>query len=301
MAALGQLGAALRTLNYDNTPAGGPLARLALGVGVPPSAVAGVLPTPSLDSLRSVGALAERDGFVALRFRIFAAGRIFTVVPLVDDPEDEVYIGRDSMWLLETVWRRAPGGGTAVELGTGTGFLAAVLTSRYRLVVGTELMPHAAAFAAVTLALNPQGRAEHRAAICVADVAAGLRPGAFDLVAANPPYLPHPPAASGRSSSVYASGGPTGFELPRRFLDGGLSLLRPDGVLITVLLDAVLADGRRPCQAYVDSLRGAGFEVDVLPVPAGRLAASWEPSLLAAFPVVAQARLVSLVITAGDA
>ena len=58
--------------------------------------------------------------------------------------------------------------------------------------------------------------------------------------------------------------------VPRRFLDEGLALLRPDGVLITVLLDAVLVDGRRPCQAYVDSLRGEGYEVEVLSAPAGR-------------------------------
>ena len=65
----------------------------------------------------------------------------------------------------------------------------------------------------------------------MADLAAGLRPHSFDLVAANSPWVPDAPTA-GSSRRVFADGGPTGVELPSRFIRAATQLLRPSGVAL---------------------------------------------------------------------
>ena len=51
------------------------------------------------------------------------------------------------------------------------------------------------------------------------DVADGLAPHSFDLVTANAPWVPEPFDQAGSPARRFAAGGPSGFELPRRFLD----------------------------------------------------------------------------------
>jgi hypothetical protein len=142
-----------------------------------------------------------------------------------------------------------------------------------------------AAAAALTLALNRHPDSHH-AAVAVADVAGALRRGAFDLVAANSPWVPLDDAVDHDAvpRERFSHGGDVGIELPQRFLLEGAELLRPGGIAITLALDVVLADasegvgasgatggaGDRPLAAMIEDLRADGFVVAVLPTPFNR-------------------------------
>ena len=67
----------------------------------------------------------------------------------------------------------------------------------------------------------------------VADVLPGVK---CDVVIANPPYIPDeqilPRDVAGFEPHIALFGGPTGMELPRRFIQAAARLLKPAGVLV---------------------------------------------------------------------
>jgi methylase of polypeptide subunit release factors len=296
-AALTRLVAQLRATGYRNRPDGGPLAALALGRPVDPAGLAGLLDVADIKALCRAGAADRHEEGVVLRFALFAAGDVLAVVPrfLAPDPR-LVYLGPDSFWLLRMLWRLAPGGDLAVDLGAGTGYLAAVLLRRYRTVVATDVLVTTAAVAALTLAINavsPGNRERHRGTL-VADVAGGLRPGCADLVTANAPWVPAP-ATEGRSRVVFAEGGSSGTELPLRFIDEGAALLRPGGVGAFQCLDVTRCDGARPLADICHSLEDRGLVAKMHAVSRG---GAW-PGLeerMASSPLVMDAQLVTVVV-----
>jgi hypothetical protein len=202
-------------------------------------------------------------------FGVLVAGPLKVVIPLqIKGRGDITYFGADSIGLLERAWSLAPGGRLAVELGTGTGFVSAALAPRYELVIATELMHSSASVAALTFRLN-RGRSRHgrgRLQLCMTDVARGLAPGRADFVISNPPFMPaHPRDAEGRVVT-YADGGPTGLELPTRFIVEGADLLAPAGFALTRCLDIAFDDGRRPLVDLCTALQAQGFSVSIEPV-----------------------------------
>ncbi len=289
--ALVRLGAALRISGYDNRPTDDPLTALALGWSVDPTRLIEVSGEAGLDALLGAGAADRTEEGVALRFALFAAGDVLAVVPRFSGPDPElVYLGHDSFWLLRTAWRLAPGGDVAVDLGTGTGYLAAVLLQRYRTVVATDFLAGTAAVAALTLAINEGGYGGS----VVSDVAGGLRRECADLVTANPPWVPSPPR-HGRAGIVFAEGGPSGTELPIRFIQDGSALLRPGGLGLFQCLDVTRPDGARPLADTCRSLEARGLSVEMHPVSR---ADAW-PELeeqLSSSPVVAAAQLMTVVV-----
>ena len=137
-----------------------------------------VLGTEALDALVRTGALHSTGapGGIGLRAQVgvLAAGDLMVVIPpQVEEQGDLAYFGGDSIGLLERAWPLATGGRLAIELGTGTGFLAAALAPRYELVVATELLRSSASVAALTFRLNGSrpGSRRGRLAVCVTDVA----------------------------------------------------------------------------------------------------------------------------------
>ena len=140
-----------------------------------------------------------------------------------------------------------------------------MLATRYDHVVAADLSPRCAATAAFVPLLNPHLRG--RFASVRTDVAAGLRAGSFDLVTANPPWVPETRAPDGGPPRRFAAGGPTGFELPRRFLDAAADLLAPDGRAFVACMDITFDDGRRPLTEHLSALAGRGFEVEAVASP----------------------------------
>lgn len=203
-----------------------------------------------------------------------------------------VYLGPDSAFLVEAALRLGPGGERAADLGTG--FLAALLTRRYRTVVATDIVRRAAVAARLTLALNPVP-AGHATSALVADAAGGLRTGAFDLVTANTPWVPSPQSST-KPARRFADGGPTGAELPSRFLRAGAGLLRPGGTLVALTLDVEMSHVDRPLRRTGAALEAEGHTVVMIPTPLNRLRPDMVQSIRAAQAAVTGAEHVAVVV-----
>ncbi len=218
-----------------------------------------------LEALADAGLAAVADGHVWLATTVSDVAGVLTAIPKHGWGDEIVYLGQDSTYLVEAALRLAPKGERAADLGTGTGLAAAVLASRYRVVIGTDVAPSVTTAAALTLALNrcPDG---HRVGLGLTDVASGLRAGAFDLVVANAPWVPLAPQ-SAAPRELFAHGGDLGVELPVRFLRGGAALLRAGGLAITLALDVEVAHRFRPLRAACDELADDGYVVARLATP----------------------------------
>lgn len=243
------------------------LARLAAGRPVPQCRAHELLGRSGSAGLLDAGAASIVDDWFVPRVRVVATADLPAVV--VAGPVDRpvAYTGLDTVWLAEAVSRieAGPGAGAgptgaAAELGCGTGLVAAVLARTHRVVVAADLDPGAVELAALTFALDGRPR-DHRVLATVADGADGLRPGAFDLVAVNPPNMID-------TDSPWDDGGPTGFEVPRRMLAGAVSLLRPGGTVVATILDVRYDDGRWPLRSLCRGWRRLGLAVAVTDSPA---------------------------------
>ncbi len=151
---------------------------------------------------------------------------------------DLVYLNADSVWLLQLAWAHGRPGERAAELGTGNGLVASYLVSRYRSVIATDIHEPSLHWARLTLEAN-RGRGRP-SAVVRCDIGSALRPAAFDLVVANAPWSPRYPQDDLGRTITFADGGPTGTELPARFIEQTIELLAPGGVGIVLALDTDL-------------------------------------------------------------
>ncbi len=262
--ALAALGAALR---QEASESGGLLTDMAGGARSPRQTVEDTLGASAFEALVGEGLIdvAVDGSTVALNLRLVAVPDFVLPAPDTTERPDFVYLGPDSGFLAEAALRLAPSGERVVDLGAGTGLLAAALSKRYRVVVATDLVHRAARTVSLTMMLNnrPPG---HSWLVIQSDVARGLRPAAFDLVTANAPWVPSPTTPGG-PVRVYAEGGRAGAELPVRFLREGSKLLRSGGVSVTLALDVTTREGARPLFRACGDLRRQGFTVAVVPTP----------------------------------
>jgi hypothetical protein len=300
MAALRALGRRLRAARYENQVISGPArdraaSEMALGYPVA-SEVVGQDEASALVASGAADLEGQGERLVP-RFMLFALGEVIVLVPKDGgrDP-DRVYFGRDSLWLADFASRCAPPGGALADLGTGAGTVAAVLAPRFKLAVGTEVLPRTAACAAVTFALNARGDGSPAALACLTDVTGGLAGGSFSLVTGNPPWVPDLDRGPDERARAYAEGGPTGFELPRRFIMEGAALLAPGGLMVMLALDVTWQDGGRPLRSLARGLLRLGFEVHLQPT---EISALWEGTALdlrSCFPKIRTAEHVALVV-----
>jgi methylase of polypeptide subunit release factors len=107
--------------------------------------------------------------------------------------------------------------------------------------------------------LNPHLRG--RFAAVQMDVANGLRPRSFDLVTANAPWVPETVGPDGGPPRRFAAGGPTGCELPLRFIHDAAELLAPGGRAFVACLDVEFDDGRRPLTERLPAISASGLDV----------------------------------------
>ena len=138
---------------------------------------------------------------------------------------DQVYSpAEDSYLLLRAALREVRLTDRVLEVGTGSGYVAAELVGRAAQGVTTDINPHAVECA----------RARGLAAVRT-DLFAGLS-GPFDLVIFNPPYLPTAPEERIDDWLEHAlDGGPTGRAAIERFIaDVGRVLTLPGRILLLV-------------------------------------------------------------------
>lgn len=143
--------------------------------------------------------------------------------------ETQVYTPReDSFLLLEEAKKEVRTDDTAVEVGTGSGYVAAGLSGMAG-IVATDINPHA------VLMARRRG-----VPVIRTDLTGGLRK-VFSLVLFNPPYLPTHPSERLDDWLEYAlDGGEDGCEVVQRFLKKVPDLLLPGGrvlILISSLQD----------------------------------------------------------------
>lgn len=138
----------------------------------------------------------------------------------------------DTLLLLESALSEVRPSDRVLEIGTGSGHIAASLSDRAVLVVALDINPHSVR-AARDCGLH----------VVRADLFAGIR-GPFDLVLFNPPYLPTAPDERLDDWLEYAlDGGPDGRETIGRFLDGLARVLAPGGRALLLVSSRTGLDG----------------------------------------------------------
>ncbi|AJF26547.1 methyltransferase domain-containing protein [Haloarcula hispanica] len=136
----------------------------------------------------------------------------------------------DSDLLARTARERVEAGDTVLDVGTGSGYVAATLADAGARAVGVDVSP-----------LACQEAAENGVPVVRGDLVEPFRTDAFDLVAFNPPYLPTPSEQEWDDWMEHAlSGGDDGRRLVDPFLETVERVLAPAGealMLVSSLTD----------------------------------------------------------------
>lgn len=125
-------------------------------------------------------------------------------------------------------------GETMLDLGCGAGSLAIAAARRGARATAADLSPRAIAMAGFNARLNGVPLE-----LRLGDVAGAVSGRTFDLVLAQPPYLPRP---EGEEATTYLHGGRHGDELALRFVADSARLLAPGGVAALHFDSAVRPD-----------------------------------------------------------
>ncbi|QLH79235.1 methyltransferase domain-containing protein [Halosimplex rubrum] len=146
------------------------------------------------------------------------------------DVEQVYQPAEDSKLLADAVVERVEGGERALDVGTGSGYVAARMREAGADAVGADLNPHACRQAA-----------ESGIPVVRADLTGAFRDGAFDVATFNPPYLPTESEQEWDDWMERAlSGGEDGRAAIDPFLDDVARVLAPGGaayLLVSSLTD----------------------------------------------------------------
>ncbi len=160
----------------------------------------------------------------------------------------------DSFLLADAVLKEAKPGMSILEVGTGSGFVSAVLLANLKDIslLATEINPHAA------LCAKKNG-----VEVIRTDLFRGIRPkdpkALFDLILFNPPYLPTSKEEKVPGWLNYAfDGGISGRETLDRFLDEVRDYLRPGGKIL-MLISSITG-----LEAVREKMEDMGFEVGII-------------------------------------
>jgi release factor glutamine methyltransferase len=139
------------------------------------------------------------------------------------DPSQVYSPEADSLMLLAAARAEVRPGNRVVEVGTGSGLIAAEM-ARVTRVVATDINPHAV-FCARDAGID----------VIRTDLFAGIR-GPFDVVVFNPPYLPTRPEERVDDWLEYAlNGGESGRAVIERFARTVGDVLAPDGRILLLI------------------------------------------------------------------
>lgn len=151
----------------------------------------------------------------------------------------------DSELLVEAAVELVRPTDLVLEVGTGSGHVAAaVVRETGATVYASDINPHACEQAA------SRGLETLRATLTQ-----GFRPGVFDWVLFNPPYLPAPETSWGDWMSAALTGGTDGMAVIDPFLAGVSEVLRADGEVLMV------ASSLTGLASVEETARKVGFDV----------------------------------------
>jgi methylase of polypeptide subunit release factors len=215
---------------------------------------AALLPAPLCEALLRTGALDDRGGLLASRFRVASLdGQLFLHSAFPTLSEDAVFLGPDSYRFARFLLQELPAPGAVrrlVDIGAGAGvgaFTAARRLPNSRITI-TDINPSALRLARIN--------ARYAGLEVEALEGAGLAPveGAIDLVLANPPFMVDPDSRAYRDG-----GGPLGGGLSLDWASSALDRLAPGGTLLLYTGSAIV-DGEDALEASLRRLsESAGF------------------------------------------
>jgi len=140
------------------------------------------------------------------------------------DPAQVYSPAEDSEFLCVTARREVLADDRVLEIGTGSGIIAATLQDNVHCLIATDINPHAVA---LTRARGVP--------VVRADLTAGFR-GPFDVILFNPPYLPTAPEERIADWLEYAlDGGKSGRAVIFRFLSDAHRILGPQGRILLLV------------------------------------------------------------------
>lgn len=182
------------------------------------------------DILISTGLIFEDESNVAARASIFLVGdklifsdHAWPKLPhpgCIDVPDDQVmFIGTDSRWLAHATIRRPVK--SALDLCTGSGIHAILAAGHSERVVAVDISPRAAKCTSFNARVSGAANIE----VKVGDLYEPVGDEQFDLITANPPFVPSPV-----SSIKFRDGGNSGEEVQRRIIAGLPHHLKPGGI-----------------------------------------------------------------------
>jgi methylase of polypeptide subunit release factors len=171
----------------------------------------------------------------------------------VEVPPDQVmFVGTDSRWLARATVRRPVG--AALDLCTGSGIHALLAAVHSQRVVAVDTNPRAVQCARFNSQASGAGNIE----VLLGDLYAPVGSKRFDLITANPPFVPSP-----RDSLKYRDGGRSGEDVQRRIVAGLPMHLAPGG-----MAQMVTEFGERGNEPLADRLRewlgGAPMDIHML-------------------------------------
>ena len=145
---------------------------------------------------------------------------------------DGVYPPAEDSFLLAEAIKDARGD-KAVDVGTGCGIQAIILSKNCKRVVATDIDSKCKAAVIINSILNNVSPPEFR----LGDLYEPLEPDEkFDIIVFNPPYLKEEYKVS-IPESRWWSGGKNGRAIVRRFIKGLRNFLSPDGEAYLVIND----------------------------------------------------------------
>lgn len=145
----------------------------------------------------------------------------------------------DTFFLAEHIANE--GGQSALEIGTGSGYLAKILEKNFALVISTDID-----FGS----LKSQGNKSQNSICCDGAAALGAK---FELIVCNLPYLP-----SDQIVDKAVDGGPEGLQVSLRIIESASTCIKPGGKML--FLTSSLAN----YQKLMDETKTFGFSVKIL-------------------------------------
>jgi len=132
-------------------------------------------------------------------------------------------------------------GQSALDIGTGSGYLAKILSSKFSHVVATDI--------SFSTLRDQKPKLDN----CICCDAAEPILGKFDLIVCNLPYLP-----SEEITDITIDGGKDGFEIPQKIFKSALNCLKDNGKFL--FLTSSLANFKK----LIEFTQRLGFDVNVV-------------------------------------
>lgn len=141
-------------------------------------------------------------------------------------------------------------GNNALEIGTGSGYIAAILSKGFNRVVATDISLEALLYAKTNSNSSSSNRNIEFVCCRNADAISSIT---FDLIAINPPYLP-----SEHIEDVAVDGGKKGIDVAMEMLKSVPILLKDDGKMVMIISSLASYD------ELLSSLHNLGLYGDVI-------------------------------------